>query len=517
MPVLNDALATQLNQLLTNISHPIELIASLDDSTKGREMRELLEQITAMSDLVSLREESNERTPSFAVSRIDSPISVRFAGSPLGHEFTSLVLALLHVGGHPMKLSDEQIAAVRGINADRHFITYMSLTCTNCPDVVQALNMISILNPRIQHTVVEGGTFSEEVTSLGVMSVPAVYENGELFHSGRSSIDDFISLLDSAADERAAEAISSEAPFDVLVIGGGPAASAAAIYAARKGIRVGMVAQRMGGQVLDTISIENLISVPHTEGPTLAAKLREHIDNYPISVFAPQVVSSLKPASEGGLHEVVTDTGARLQSKAIVLATGASWRLMGVPGEDAYRNKGVSFCPHCDGPLFAGKRVVVVGGGNSGVEAAIDLAGVAEHVTIVEFMDELKADAILVDKCHSLPNIDVVTSARTTEVHGDGTAVTHLSYEDRPSGELRQIDCQGVFVQIGLMPATSWLGDTVELSDRGEIVIDVHGRTNIPGVFAAGDCTTVPYKQIVIAHGAGATAALSAFDYLIRQ
>ncbi|MDO5701000.1 MAG: alkyl hydroperoxide reductase subunit F [Bowdeniella nasicola] len=517
MPVLNESLTSQLSQLLGNVREPIELAASLDDSPKSRETRELLDEIAALSDKVSVTEEANERTPSFAIRRTGTDIQVRFAGVPLGHEFTSLVLALLQVGGHPPKITDAQAEAIRALDTDREFVTYMSLSCTNCPDVVQALNTIAILNPRISHTVVEGGAFAAEVEEAGVMAVPAVYENGEMIHSGRADLDMMIALLDTAAGERAAEELNAEDPFDVLIVGGGPAASASAIYAARKGIRTGLITDRRGGQVLDTMSIENHISQRYTEGPKLAQDLTAHMADYEISVFTPHLGAALTPASEeGGLHEITTNTGATLRSKTVLLETGASWRLMGVPGESEYRNKGVSFCPHCDGPLFKGKRIAVVGGGNSGVEAAIDLAGVVEHVTVVEFMDELKADAVLQRKLTSLPNTDVIVGAKTTEVVGDDAKVTGLRYEDRASGEARELELDGVFVQIGLVPNTAWLQDTVELSDRGEIVIDERGATNVPGVFAAGDCTTVPYKQIVIAYGAGATAALSAFDYLIR-
>lgn len=518
MPVLNETLTAQLSQLLGNVKEPIELAASLDDSAKSVQTRDLLNEIAALSDKVSVTEEANERVPSFAIRRVGTDVSVRFAGLPLGHEFTSLVLALLQVGGHPPKLTDDQIAAIKNISEPREFVTYMSLTCTNCPDVVQALNTISILNPLIRHTTVEGGAFQGEIDAKGVMAVPATYEGDELISSGRAGIDDFIAKLDSGAAARGAAELTAADPFDVLIVGGGPAASAAAIYAARKGIRTGMICDRRGGQVLDTMSIENHISVQYTEGPRLAEDLKAHVDQYGVEVFTPQLAAQLKPAaSAGDLHEVVTESGGIARAKSVILATGASWRLMGVPGENEYRNKGVSFCPHCDGPLFKGKRIAVVGGGNSGIEAAIDLAGVVEHVTVLEFMDGLKADQVLVNKLNSLPNTDVITSARTTEVVGDGDKVTGLTYEDRTSGEIKNVAVDGVFVQIGLMPNTGWLSESIELSDRGEISIDERGNTSVPGVFAAGDCTTVPYKQIVIAYGAGSTAALSAFDYLIRQ
>ncbi|MDO5726597.1 MAG: alkyl hydroperoxide reductase subunit F [Bowdeniella nasicola] len=517
MSVLDKNLTAQLETLLQKLQSPIELIASLDESSTSQKMRELINEIAALSDRVSVREAAHDYTPSFGIAPSGQAPRIRFAGLPLGHEFTSLVLALLQVSGYPPKLSDEQISAIRAIEGKREFVTYMSLTCTNCPDVVQALNTMAVLNDNISHIVVEGGAFQDEVTAKNVMAVPATFAGDELISSGRAEIDDFISLLDEGAAERVAQQLSAEDPFDVLIVGGGPAASAAAIYAARKGIRTGIVADRRGGQVLDTMAIENHVSQKYTEGPKLAAALTEHVGDYDVKVFSPQLAASLDTGSEGELHTITTNAGGKLRAKTVVLSTGASWRLMGVPGESEYRNKGVSFCPHCDGPLFKGKRIAVVGGGNSGVEAAIDLAGVVEHVTVVEFMDELKADAVLQRKLDSLPNTEVITGARTTEVAGDGSQVTSLVYEDRASGDQRSIDVNGVFVQIGLVPNTAWLEGAVERTPHGEIVIDERGATNIPGVFAAGDCTTVPYKQIVIAYGAGAIAALSAFDYLIRS
>ncbi len=517
MAVLKDSLATQLRGLLANLREPIELAASLDDSAKSTELKGLLGEIAEMSDLITVTEESNERTPSFAIRRTGTDVQVRFAGVPLGHEFSSLVLALLQVSGHPPKLSDAQIEAIKALPSEREFVTYMSLTCTNCPDVVQAFNTISIVNPKIRHTAVEGGAFQDEVNDRGVMSVPATYENGELFTSGRASIDDVIAMLDDAASEREAAALSEEDPFDVLVIGGGPAASTASIYAARKELRTGMLCDRRGGQVLDTMTIENHISQKQTTGPKLAEDLTSHIGEYNVNVFTPQRAAQLIPAAaEGGLHTVETETGGSLKARTLVLATGAAWRLMNVPGEAEYRNKGVSFCPHCDGPLFKGKRVAVVGGGNSGIEAAIDLAGVVEHVTVLEFLDELKADAVLVSKLRSLPNVDVIVNAATTEVVGDGAKVTGLKYSDRTTSEIHEVALDGVFVQIGLVPSTQWLDGVVERNGRGEIITDDRGATNVPGIYAAGDCTDAPYKQIVIAYGSGATAALGAFDYLIR-
>ncbi|PID97358.1 MAG: alkyl hydroperoxide reductase subunit F [Actinomycetales bacterium] len=519
--MLDQKLTATLKAYLERLTEPVELIASLDDSRAGAQTRELLGEIAALSDLVTTREaseaEADPRRPSFAIARPGTDVAVRFAGLPMGHEFTSLVLAILQVGGVAPKVSEESAAAARGIEGEHHFETYMSLTCQNCPDVVQALNAMSVLNPRIHHVAIEGGAYQGEIEDRKVLAVPTVYRNGELFGHGRMSFDEIVAKLDVGATAREAERLAALEPFDVLVVGGGPAGAAAAIYAARKGIRTGIVAERFGGQVMDTMAIENFISVPRTEGPKLAASLEEHVRSYDVEVMERQRATALQPAEQpGGLAEVRLDNGAMLRARNVIVATGARWRHMGVPGEADYRNKGVTFCPHCDGPLFAGKRVAVVGGGNSGIEAAIDLAGVVGHVTVLEFLDELRADAVLQRKLYSLPNVEVILSAKTTEVRGDGDQVTGLDVQDRASGQSRSVDVEGVFVQIGLLPNTDWLGDAVELSARGEVVIDEHGQTSAAGVFAAGDCTTVPYKQIVISLGAGAVAALAAFDRHIR-
>jgi alkyl hydroperoxide reductase subunit F len=436
----------------------------------------------------------------------------------LGHEFTSLVLALLQVGGHPPKVDPEVIEQVRSLEGDYRFETFMSLSCHSCPDTVQALNLMSVLNPRIRHLAIDGSLFQDEVTTRQVMSVPTVFLNGEPFDQGRMSIEQIAARLDANADRRAAEKLDAKPAFDVLVVGGGPAGAAAAIYAARKGIRTGVVAERFGGQVLDTLSIENLISVVHTEGPQLASALEQHVQEYDVDVINRQRAERLIPTQEpGGLIEVRLAGGASLKSKTVILSTGARWRDMNVPGEREYRNKGVTYCPHCDGPLFKGKRVAVIGGGNSGVEAAIDLAGIVEHVTLLEFDSQLRADEVLQRKLRSLANVHVIVNAQTTEVVGDGQKVVGLAYTDRSSGAVHRIGLDGVFVQIGLLPNADWLRDTLRLSRRGEIEVDALGRTSVPGVFAAGDATTTPFKQIVIAIGEGAKASLSAFEYLIRQ
>lgn len=518
MPVLDPALSKQLASHLQLVTRPVHLVASVDDSAKSAELLEMLAEVAALSEHVTVvRDGEDTRRPSFAIVRAGTDISVEFAGLPLGHELTSFVLALLQVGGHKPNVSEETAEQIRALDGEYRFETYLSLSCQNCPDVVQALNLMSVLNPKVSHVAIDGALFQDEVEERGVMAVPTVFLNGELFDQGRMTLEQIVNKLDDSAVEKAAEAIEGKEPFDVLVVGAGPAGVASAIYAARKGIRTGMVAERIGGQVLDTMAIENFVSVPYTEGPKLAAHLEQHVSEYDVDVVELQRAARLVPATDaGGLHRVELANGASLQGRTVVVAAGARWRHMGVPGEQEYRNKGVTYCPHCDGPLFKDKSVAVIGGGNSGVEAAIDLAGVVAHVTLLEYDDRLRADDVLQRKLHSLPNVDVVFSARTTEVTGDGAKVSGLTYVDRTTDETVKLDVEGVFVQIGLLPNTEWLEGDVALTDRGEVVVDARGATSVPGVFAAGDCTTVPYKQIVTAMGAGSTAALSAFDHLIR-
>ena len=517
--MLDANLSAQLKAYLEKVTQPIEIVESLDDGAKSAELHELLEEITALSDKITLvRRDDDARKPSFAINRVGTDIGVRFAGIPMGHEFTSLVLALLQVGGHPSKATQDVIEQVKNLDGEFAFETYFSQSCQNCPDVVQALNLMSVLNPKIKHVAIDGALFQDEVDARQVMSVPTVYLNGEVFDQGRMSLEQIVVKLDTGAAKRDAEKLKTKQAFDVLIVGGGPAGAAAAIYSARKGIRTGVAAERFGGQVLDTMGIENLISVPHTEGPKLSAALEQNVREHEVDIMNLQRATRLVPASEatGGLVEVQLENGASLKSKTLILSTGARWRQMNVPGEDTYRNKGVAYCPHCDGPLFKGKRVAVIGGGNSGVEAAIDLAGIVSHVTVLEFDSQLRADEVLQRKLRSLPNVAILLNAQTTEVLGDGQKVNGLVYTDRVSGNTHTVELEGIFVQIGLLPNTEWLKGTVELSVRGEIVINDRGETSVPGVFAAGDATTVPYKQIVIAMGAGSTAALSAFDHLMR-
>jgi len=516
--MLDDSLKAQLQQYLGLLRQPIRLIASLDDSETGSDMKNLLETIVSLSDKVTLDTSGNDaRKPSFVVAREGESQGVRFAGLPLGHEFTSLVLALLWTGGHPPKVEPEVIDSIKALDGDFSFEVYMSLTCHNCPDVVQALSLMAIFNPKVKTVVIEGGAFQKEVEERQIMAVPMVFLNGEVFASGRMSVEEIVAKLDTNAASRDAAKLNAKDPFDVLIVGGGPAGAAAAVYAARKGIRVGVAAERFGGQVNDTMAIENYISVLETDGPKFAAALEAQVRHYGVDIMNLQRAGQLIPAGADGLVQVQMDNGATLKAKTVILSTGARWRNVNVPGEAEYKNKGVAYCPHCDGPLFKGKRTAVIGGGNSGVEAAIDLAGIVEHVTLIEFADQLKADAVLVDKLGSLPNVTIHTNAQTTEITGDGSKVNGLRYKDRATGTEHTVALEGVFVQIGLVPNTEFLKGTVELSRFGEIVVDAKGHTNVPGVFAAGDCTTVPYKQIVIAAGEGAKAALSAFDHLIRS
>ena len=522
--MLDSNLKTALKGYLERLVQPIEIVTFADDGENSRQMLELVADIASVAPAgrLSVRSGSTagERLPSFQITLAGLDTGVRFAGLPMGHEFTSLILALLQTSGYPAKVEADLIEQIKALEPAQELVfeTYMSLTCHNCPDVVQAINLMAALNPKIRHTTIEGSMFQAEVESRQIMGVPCVFLNGEMFASGRMELGEILAKIDTGAADREAKKLSAKDAFDVLVVGGGPAGAAAAIYAARKGIRTGVAAERFGGQVLDTLGIENFISVKETEGPKLAAALEQHVKEYDVDIMNLQRATALVPAAApGGLIEVKLENGASLRSKSVIISTGARWRSMNVPGETEYRNKGVAYCPHCDGPLFKGKRVAVIGGGNSGVEAAIDLAGIVAHVTLIEFDSKLRADAVLQTKLRSLPNVTILMSAQTTEVHGDGQKVNALSYKDRTSGEVQRVELEGIFVQIGLLPNSDWLKGTVELSPRGEVIVDDRGQTSVPGVFAAGDVTTVPYKQIIIAMGEGAKASLGAFDHLIRS
>ncbi len=516
--MLDATLKTQLQGYLQNLRSPLTLIATLDDSAKSAELRELLADIASLSDKVSVDESGTDsRTPSFVIAKQGETRGVRFAAIPLGHEFTSLVLALLWTGGHPPKVEAEVLDQIKSLDGG-NFEVYMSLSCHNCPDVVQAAALMAIYNPNINTVVIDGGMYQDEVDTRQVMAVPMVFKDDALFGSGRMTLEEIVAKLDVNSADREATRLNEKAPFDVLIVGGGPAGAAAAVYAARKGIRVGVAAERFGGQTNDTMAIENYISVLETDGPKFALALEAQVRHYDVDIMNLQRADRIVPAATpGGLVAVHMENGGVLHSRSVIVSTGARWRNVNVPGEAEYKNKGVAYCPHCDGPLFKGKRVAVIGGGNSGIEAAIDLAGLVQHVTVIEFADALKADAVLVNKLKSLNNVTIHVNAQTTEITGDGQKVNGISYKDRVSNEIHHVGLEGVFVQIGLVPNTEFLKGTLELSKFGEIVIDAKCHTSVPGVFAAGDVTTVPFKQIVIAAGEGSKAALSAFDYLIRQ
>lgn len=500
----------QLAQYLELMEGDIVLKVSAGEDKISQEVLSLVNELAAMSEHIKIEHMTLDRTPSFSVNRPNEDTGITFAGVPLGHEFTSLVLALLQVSGRPPKIEQEIADRIKAIQGELHFETYVSLSCHNCPDVVQALNIMSVLNPNITNTMIDGAAYQSEVEAKSIMAVPTVYLNGEEFSGGRMEIEEILAKLGSAPD---ASKLSEKEPFDVLVVGAGPAGASAAIYAARKGIRTGMVAERFGGQVNDTLAIENIIGTKATEGPKFVASLEEHVKDYPIDVMKSQRAVRLEKKD---FIEVELESGAVLKSKTVILSTGARWRNVGVPGEAEFKNKGVAYCPHCDGPLFAGKDIAVIGGGNSGIEAAIDLAGVVNHVTVLEFMPELKADQVLQDRLYSLPNVTVKKNVQTKEITGTNK-VDGITYVDRETGEETHLDLQGVFILIGLVPNTDWLGDTLDKTRMGEIVVDKRGATTIPGVFAAGDCSDSAYKQIIISMGSGATAALGAFDYLIRN
>ncbi|MEK7660709.1 MAG: alkyl hydroperoxide reductase subunit F [Pseudomonadota bacterium] len=510
---LDSNIKAQLAQYLTMLEEDIVIKIAKGDDVFSAQMHELVHEIASMSDKISVESAGLQRIPSFTIGRASLPANITFAGIPLGHEFTSLVLALLQTSGRPPKIDAVLIEQIGAIKGQFSFETYVSLSCHICPDVVQALNAMAALNPNITHTMIDGGVFKNEIEAKQIMGLPTVFLNGEMFANGRITIEEIIAKIDTGAHAREAEALNQKEPFDVLIVGGGPAGASAAIYAARKGIRTGIVAERFGGQVLDTMGIENFISVPYTEGPKLVQSLEEHVKQYEVDIINLQKVKSLRRRD---FVELELENGAILKSKTVIIATGARWRNLGVTGEAEYKNKGVAYCPHCDGPLFKGKNVAVIGGGNSGIEAAIDLAGTVNHVTVLEFLPDLKADEVLQKRLFSLPNVTVHRNVQTKEITGTDK-VNGIRFTNRETGKETHVELQGVFVQIGLVPNTDWLGEAIEKTKFGEIIIGAHGETNMEGVFAAGDCTNIPYKQIIIAMSAGATASLGAFDYLIRN
>ncbi|MFL2964224.1 MAG: alkyl hydroperoxide reductase subunit F [Methylophilaceae bacterium] len=516
---LDQNIKNQLSTYLAKIISPIEIVYFENDSDKSVEMVDLLTEVDAMSAMIAIKkgDDSSHRSPSFQVNQPDYKTGIVFAGVPMGHEFTSFILAILQTGGYPLKIEKELIEQIKSINGSYKFETYISLSCHNCPDVVQALNVMSLLNPNITHTMIDGDVYQDEVKDKKIMSVPTIFLNDEEFYQGRMELEEIVGKIDSRSDAIESEKLNKKEDFDVLIVGGGPAGASSAVYAARKGIKTGIVAERFGGQVMDTLGIENFISVKATEGPKLVNALEEHVLDYEVDVMNHQRAQKIHiPKNKEDKFELELANGAKLKSKTLILSTGARWRELGVPGEIEFKGKGVAYCPHCDGPLFKGKHVAVIGGGNSGVEAAIDLAGIVGHVTLFEFMPNLKADQVLQNRLYSLKNVDVMLNTQTKEILGD-TKVTAIKYMDRDTQEEKDLALAGVFIQIGLIPNTDWLKEDIKLSQYGEIEVNDHGETSVPGIFAAGDVTTVPYKQIIIAMGEGSKAALGAFDYLIRN
>ncbi|EPH95088.1 alkyl hydroperoxide reductase, F subunit [Enterococcus faecalis 13-SD-W-01] len=510
--MLDNEIKEQLKQYLNMLEAPLTLTVSTDQTENGQKLQAFIEEVSSLTEQITIEEAPLERTPSFSIAKTGEESRITFAGIPLGHEFTSFVLALLQVSGRPPKIEETVRERISALEKSHHFETYVSLSCHNCPDIVQALNIMSVLNPKISHTMIDGAFFKEEAEAKDILAVPAVYQDGVFFSSGRSSLEEILTLLEDSPTSAPTRTEETE-PYDVLIIGGGPAGASAAVYAARKGIRTGVVAESFGGQITETLGIENIIGIPNTEGPRFAAAIEEHVKRYSVDLLKYQRAASL---TKNEFVEITLENGTLLKSKTAILATGARWRMIGVPGEEEFKNKGVAYCPHCDGPLFEGKEIAVVGGGNSGIEAAIDLAGIVKHVTVLEFMPELSADTILKERLASLPNVTVLTNVQTKAITGD-SRVKGLTYLDRETKAEHALTVEGVFVLIGLVPNTEWLADTVDRNTAGEIIVDKHGATSLDGVFAAGDCTDSAYKQIVISMGSGATAALGAFDYLIRH
>lgn len=509
--MLDKNIKEQLKTYLDMLENDILIKKTIGDDKVSLEVSELIDEISSMSSKIHVENANLKRIPSFSINRMNEDTGITFAGAPLGHEFSSLVLALLQVSGRPPKIDENIIKTIKSIDKDLNFETFISLSCHNCPDVVQALNLMSILNPRITHTMIDGEPFKDEIDSRDIMAVPTTFLNGEHFDSGRISLEEILLKLGQKKDS---SSLNDKEVFDVLIIGGGPSGSSAAIYSARKGLKTGIVVQRFGGQVMDTMAIENFISMRYIEGPKLSRDLEEHVKSYDVDIISSESVKSLTKNSN--YIEVSLESNATLKSKSVIISTGAKWRELNVPGEKEFKNKGVAYCPHCDGPIYKGKDIAVIGGGNSGIEAAIDLANIVNHVTVLEFLPELKADAVLQEKLNSLSNVTVLKNVQVKEITGTNR-VNSLIYVDRSTNEEKSISLEGVFVQIGLVPNTKWLGDTLELNKMGEIIVDKKGLTSIEGVFAAGDCTDSPYKQIIIAMGSGATASLAAFDYLIRN
>lgn len=505
---LDEAIRKQLESYVDLLEQDVVITASLSDDKASVKMREFVEEIVSLSPKLSLVEANLERTPSFKLDRKDAEVGITFAAIPLGHELSTFVLALVQASGREPKIEAELIERIKEIKQPLHFNSYITLSCNICPDVVQAFNTIAVLNENVTHTIIDGALFRPEVDARNIMAVPTVIHNDEEFVAGRTSLSEILDKIIGQADIK----FDLDSEYDVAIIGGGPAGASSAIYSARKGLRVALITDRIGGQVLETSSIENVIGTPQTEGPKLAASLHQHMKDYEIDIIDGHSVVNVKKED---LSILTLDNNQTLKAKVLIIATGARWRNVNVPGEAEFKNKGVAYCPHCDGPFFKGKDVAVIGGGNSGIEAAIDLSAVANKVTVVEFAEELKADGVLQNTLAKLDNVSVVLNAATSEIHGD-TSVTGMSYNDRATNEEHKLDLDGVFVQIGLVPNTEFLGDLFDKTPMGEIIVNNVGETSVPGIFAAGDCTDSAFKQIIISMGSGATAALGAFDYLMK-
>ena len=514
--MLDQNLKNQLAQYLDMLKTEVTIGLSVTNDEKSNKVRGFVEDVASLSDKINVVEKNLAHTPAFELIGEKDHGQIIFAGVPLGHEFSSFALALLQVGGIEPKIDESTKNRILAIEDTQKLETIVSLSCHNCPEVVQSFNIMAVLNPNINHTMIEGSMFQEIAEDRDVLAVPAIFKDGEFLEGGKQTMDSILELIGS---KKSSDDFADKPAFDVLIIGGGPAAATAAVYAARKGVKTGLVASEFGGQVVETLGIENIPGFKYTEGPDFMANMKEQVTALDVDVMTGALASDIKEAenSSNRLIEVELDNGAKLESRTVVIATGARWRLLGIPGETEFRNKGVAYCTHCDGPLFKGKPVAVIGGGNSGIEAAIDLAAMVDHVTVLEFLPELKADQVLQDKLYSLDNVTVIKNAQTTGLYGD-SRLERLEYTDRESGEEHSLEVEGCFIQVGLVPNTEWLKDSeVKLTERGEILVDGEGKTSLEGVYAAGDATDSVFKQIVIAAGSGATAALGAFNYLMRN
>jgi len=517
--MLTNDILQALKSYTATMQKTVAFVLQRGEHEQRAELKEFLDGIASVSDKLTVEERDLGdalRSPiSFLIEADGEDTGIRFSGIPSGHEFNSLVLAMLHASGTAMKLDDSLKRMVTNVREDLHFEVFISLSCHNCPDVVQALNQFALLNPRITTEMIDGGLFQGVVNDRDIQGVPSVYVNGELFANGKVTAAELINKLLERDPGIANADDAAKLPLqDVTVIGGGPAGVAAAIYSARKGLKVTLIADRIGGQVKDTMDIENLISVSKTTGPELSGALQAHMNDYDVTVKEHLNVASVE---NGEIKRVTLSSGEVIDTKTLIVATGAKWRELGVPGEKENIGNGVAYCPHCDGPFFKGKDVAVIGGGNSGIEAALDLAGIVKSVTVFEFMPELKADKVLVDKATSKANITIHKNVATKQIKATGGKVSSIEYQDRATEEVIDLPLHGVFVQIGLVPNSDFVAEVVERTRFGEIVVNEKCQTSQAGIYACGDVTTVPYKQIVIAMGEGAKASLAAFEYLMTE